>query len=623
MLKFDLRCEICQSKFDSNYYIPKMLQCGHTLCLKCANRMKINNIDRCPYDRKQVDFDDDKLSNNIYILSLIEGSIKKENISGKLIEEAQILEFNAKPVINTPGWKNTLDGFISDNHMFSAESNGFMYCTNLDTGEWWYLYLNQFFGKFFFLAENKNMYLIDNYGNLFQIFRKNYYLQIWKKSNWKESQLVAVLRNCLYSIEPNNKIYETNLENGKFEEIIINYKNEAKSFIDDHNYSLNSVFKNLTFFISNKINLLLGNKNGEIYSLSPNSGKLILIKDDFSKNLDIYVSDKNFLYFIEKNSKLVKRMFIGEVLNYEMGTKINYESDNIFNLQSKFLNIEVLLQILPELIPIKLLCDEEKIAIIDKSGELFVYHFKTLIPKNLKCKFMLRNCHLQNSSIMEDGNLIILDSIRLSLNKLNILNGTEAVILHSQKFLYNIKYVFNCNSKIYFIDTSGTLHLFTENDKKITQIGYPSICKYINDFVIHKNNLYTIEGTSIFKTNLTDGVYVEYKLKIKEYDYFLADNTQILIINGEEVNILNPNDYCSVKTKFKIEKFGPHLACFTLFKNYLVYYNKELRTIEGINLEDFSFKIFVSDFPNVSFFINNSKLLLAILRDGVIYTLYY
>ena len=78
-----------------------------------------------------------------------------------------------------------------------------------------------------------------------------------------------------------------------------------------------------------------------------------------------------------------------------------------------------------------------------------------------------------------------------------------------------------------------------------------------------------------------------------------------------------------MKTKFKIEKFGPHLACFTLFKNYLVYYNKELRTIEGINLEDFSFKIFVSDFPNVSFFINNSKLLLAILRDGVIYTLYY
>ncbi len=628
MLKFDLRCEICQTKFDANYYIPKMLQCGHTLCLKCANKMKVNNIDKCPYDRKQVDFDEEKLANNIYILSLIEGSIKKENISSKLIVEEEVLELNAKPVINCPGWKNTLDGFILNNQMFSTESNGFIYCTNLETGEWWYLYLNQFFGKFFFIADNKNMYLIDHYGNLFQIFTKNYYLQIGKKSNWKESLFCSVVGNILYTIEPNNKIFETNLENGKYGEVEIKYKVEEKSKSsssgenDDTNYSLNSVFKNITFFISYRENLFLGNKNGEIYKFDISSRKLQLIKTDFIKTLELYTYNSKDLYFLEKNSKIIKKLSLDTYLDKEIINKINYNTQD--NLDSSiFSKIENIVNVGNDIIPIKLICSKDTLAVIEKSGELYVFPFKNPAPKNLKCKFMLRNCHYQNSSIMDDGNLLILDSIRLSLNKLNIINGTEAVILHSQKFLYNLKYVFNTNSKIYFIDNSGTLHLFSENDKKIIQIGYPGICKFISDYAVHKNYLFTIENTSIFRTNLIDGIYVEFKVDIKEYDYFFADCVQLVLVNGNEVKLYNPNDNCSIKSKFKIDNFGPHLSCFALFKNYLVFYNNEHRTIEGINLSDFKRKVFVTEFPEVSFFINNTKILIAILKDGVIYTLYY
>src|SRR5690349_2954689 len=111
MLKYEFRCEICQAKFDSNYNIPKVLVCGHTVCSKCVERMKDKDILRCPFDRKLIDYDEDKIAINYYILSLIDGSIKENPIFSNDDNE-EIFELNPKPVINNPGWKNTLDGFI-------------------------------------------------------------------------------------------------------------------------------------------------------------------------------------------------------------------------------------------------------------------------------------------------------------------------------------------------------------------------------------------------------------------------------------------------------------------------------------------------------------------------------
>jgi hypothetical protein len=74
MNKIELRCEICSAKFDSNYSIPKVLTCGHTVCSKCVERMRDKNLNRCPFDRKVLDFEEDKIAINYYILSLVEQS---------------------------------------------------------------------------------------------------------------------------------------------------------------------------------------------------------------------------------------------------------------------------------------------------------------------------------------------------------------------------------------------------------------------------------------------------------------------------------------------------------------------------------------------------------------------
>ncbi len=222
MQKIELCCEICQAKFNANYNTPKVLTCGHTVCSKCVERMKDKNLNKCPFDRKVLDFEDDKIAINYYILSLIDNSVEKNLVA--LTEEDEIFCLNPKPVINSPGWKNTLDGFIKNGVMYTVETNGFIYCTDLKTGEWWFMYHNQFFGNFLFQVGD-NMYLIDQYGSLFQIFNKNYYVQLGKKNIWKNTTHLTVFNNKVFSIEATNKLFETTLKNGKYKEIVISKDN--------------------------------------------------------------------------------------------------------------------------------------------------------------------------------------------------------------------------------------------------------------------------------------------------------------------------------------------------------------------------------------------------------------
>lgn len=241
MIKYDFKCEICQAKFDSESNIPKVLQCGHTLCSKCLERMKTKNISRCPYDRKIIDPDDEKISINYYILHLIDHSVK-ESVT-EIEDKEEVFKLSPMPVINTPGWKNTLDGFIHGDILYTVESNGFIYCTDLNTGEWWFLYLNVFYGKFFFKnCKDENnffpkIYLIDQYGNLFRMFNKNYYTQFGRKSSWKHTTLLTIFKNKLYSLETSEKLYATDLENGSWKEITPSPPNEY--FSDKQNKHLN------------------------------------------------------------------------------------------------------------------------------------------------------------------------------------------------------------------------------------------------------------------------------------------------------------------------------------------------------------------------------------------------
>jgi hypothetical protein len=768
MLKFELKCEICNSKFDLNYNIPKVLVCGHTVCSKCVDRMKEKNLTRCPFDRKLIDFEEDKIAINYYILSLIDGSIK-DNINTCEDEVEEEFSLSPKPVINSPGWKNTLDGFIRGDILFTIESNGFFYCTDLNTGEWWFLYLNQFYGKHFFQVPNKTkMYMIDQYGNLFQTFTKNYYTQIGKKGAWRNTNHLCMLNDKLYSVESSNKLYETNLDNGKWREIgarkeipeeeesnreeggiiqipQILLDNSSRIFVENLELSPNSsntlrsndvqlsqnqiransatpsnsislldtIFekigmqvpnflrsnsdntndakkikaiepyfdlKDVTLLISTHKSLIAANKQGELYLINEKSGETYLLRNDFSKNIETYSSNSSHIYYVEKGSGIIYRNHFGsgdaEELKDLKEIKLNQNSDSNFNdcqtnviliekdeviikranslnyqrkssenciKNTKFLESEKFMVLEPEITVSKIFVDDSRLVITDKNGELNVINISNKTPKKFQCMFMLRNCHVSNTIIVGDGDLLIIDPIRLSLNKLNILTGSEVILVHSFKFLSSIKFIFSCNSRIYFIDISGSLFYFLENEKKITQIGNTGLCKYILDFAVHKNYLYTIENTTLYRTNLSDGSYLEIKNDYStNYKFFFADNVHLVFINkDDEVFLLKPEDNLKLVKKFYIKDVSQRTSV-SYFKNHIIYYNIENKSIEGLSLQNDAnnlntellefqskteirengVKIFINNFPEVNLFINNYDCLACILKDGVIYKLF-
>jgi hypothetical protein len=931
MLKHDLRCEICHSKFDSHYNIPKVLSCGHTICSRCLDRMRDKNINRCPFDRKLIDFDEDKVPNNFYILSLIDGSVKGNVGSYETEkEEEEELELCPKTVVNNPGWKNTLAGFIKGEVLYTAESNGFIYCTDLNTGEWWFLYLSQFWGTHMFLNPCTNkMYLIDHNGSLFQLFNKNYYTQIGKKNSWKNTSHLCVFEEKLYSVETSDKLYETTLESGKWKEIgakkfedeiaydenidshsdpnsdngenedgdntgdssnnltrnnniindgrNLNMLNSSRENLEGILFNLNNVnsiagsenfnipsdnplfqfniagfnlripnfFNGLTNFSNNRLashnsteevtrnmmnndnqnfklntgnlstkhkdqcyfnvkdtvmlvstkkNMLIANKSGELLKLDKVTGHSKVLKTDFNGNISSYSNNLTHVYFIEKNSRIVYRLFIKDddininddlpeiceteskvselerkLTNLNMNINIvssnktnsytpndtlkamnnknlsdnsinnsygnssnnnmiienvsiasneikqnkdkpteNFPSSNSHeaktnsnstsnnNIKNNFrlsgenkntsstnesnentasnvdfsfknssskadyLKVEKFIELDEQTSPTKVIANEKKLVVIDKKGDLWVYDIETKDKKNFQCLFMLRNCHMQNSILMGDGDLVILDPIRLSLNKLNIITGTEVIMLHSLKFLSTIKHIFSSGTKLYFIDVSGNLYNFLESEKKIAQIGSSGICRYLIDGAIYKNFLYSIENNILYKTNLNDGSFVEVKNDYThDYKYFFSDYVQLLFISkGDFIYLVIPGENLKLKKKFyypNISKIQP----LTYFKNHIIFYNQENRSIDGINLEKYEMvedikqqneknekikfeinskmindsegvthkpklkaKVMIENFPEVLMFLNNNECLACILKDGLIYKLY-
>lgn len=736
MQKIELRCEICSLKFDSNYNVPKVLSCGHTVCSKCVDRMRDKSLNKCPFDRKVLDLEDDGVAINYYILSMIDNDVKEGMIMQIQNDEEEVFELKPRPVINSPGWKNTIDGFIKNDVLYTVETNGFIYCTDLNTGEWWFMYHNQFFGTFFHENHLDNkMYLIDTYGSLFQIFNKNYYVQIGKKNSWHNTSHVTIYNNRLYSLELSNKLHETNLQSGKIREIVINrpkmqrheikvgannffsksggnevFSNLASKYNFTDEDEENKFFKNMTMMISTPKHVLFANKAGELYSFNEPLGEAKLLTRDFHKNIESYHANSTHVYFFEKNSKALYRALIFKSkeasTGNSMSSSVNTSSTNLPNpgnasnntkgqddLLEKFEidlkkhsegalgvnssnDVNQMIKVIPPvnsssinkttlyqtevfidfekenilsitnqsiIIPHKVISNDKRIVVVDKIGDLYVFDPVTRKLQNkFQCLFMLRNCHLSNTALIGDGDLLLLDPIRLSLNKLNIIAGTEVIVLFSTKFLNSIKHIFSANSRIYFIDTQGNLYQFNEVDKKLTQIGNNSICKYIVDFAVYKNYILTIENNTLYRTNLNDGNYIEVKNDLcKNYEYFFADNVNIIFINRDDeiqvasLNILSPSnkdkeainfdgpykDILKLKRKFKFDKIAS-MAALTYFRNHVVFFNSEKKSIEAVNIEDLSHKVMVENFADVNMFISNNDFLACISKEGVIYKLY-
>ncbi|XP_034231589.1 E3 ubiquitin-protein ligase TRIM32-like [Thrips palmi] len=86
-----LECEVCCEQFDLATRRPKLLSCGHTVCLKCVVGIRDKAQDArsdaetaflCPIDRKETRCKPEELNDNYYIMSLIQEPPKPEKARG-------------------------------------------------------------------------------------------------------------------------------------------------------------------------------------------------------------------------------------------------------------------------------------------------------------------------------------------------------------------------------------------------------------------------------------------------------------------------------------------------------------------------------------------------------------
>ena len=141
----------------------------------------------------------------------------------------------------------------------------------------------------------------------------------------------------------------------------------------------------------------------------------------------------------------------------------------------------------------------------------------------------------------------------------------------------------------------------------------------------------------LYKTRLTDGNFVDVKADFfSNYEYLLSDNINIVVINRDDEVIVydfdssNKNEEClREKKRFVVSEISK-VDAIILFKRNVVFYRKNSKTIEGIDIDsniqednkEVEPIIFVKDFPDINIFISNNEMLACIIRNGVIYKLF-
>ena len=117
-------------------------------------------------------------------------------------------------------WKATIAGTILQGRMYTVESDGTLYATNLKTGAWEPLGKPVFRNTRFMLAEGTELYTVESTGNLYHVNPANGgRKQVGPDGAWKATIAATVLGSGIYTIESTGALYWTNLDTGGWRHI--------------------------------------------------------------------------------------------------------------------------------------------------------------------------------------------------------------------------------------------------------------------------------------------------------------------------------------------------------------------------------------------------------------------
>ena len=117
-------------------------------------------------------------------------------------------------------WKNTVAGAVLKNNLYSVESSGVLYSTDLKSGKWKPVGRAVFGRTKILLAANSSLYSIETDGNLYRINPANGGRhRIGKAGEWKNTLNGATASNQLYSVEKSGALYRTNSTTGQWKQL--------------------------------------------------------------------------------------------------------------------------------------------------------------------------------------------------------------------------------------------------------------------------------------------------------------------------------------------------------------------------------------------------------------------
>ncbi len=153
-------------------------------------------------------------------------------------------------------WKDTTAGTILDGKLYTTETSGNLFVTDLASGNWQQIGKPDFAATQFMFSGGANLYTIETNGNLFRVDpASGGWSQLGVGGGWANTLAVAVLNDRLFSAETSGGLFCTDLSNGTWQKI----------GGDD--------FGATKFMFSDRNSLFTIETDGTLYRISPVDGK--------------------------------------------------------------------------------------------------------------------------------------------------------------------------------------------------------------------------------------------------------------------------------------------------------------------------------------------------------------
>ncbi|HKS29850.1 MAG TPA: hypothetical protein VJS44_18650 [Pyrinomonadaceae bacterium] len=118
-------------------------------------------------------------------------------------------------------WRNTIAAVTVNNRLYTIETSGSLYVTDLSSGTWKKLGNSDFANTRFLFAVGQYLYTIETSGSLYRINQTDgswSYLP-GKAGQWKGTIAGATLNGRIYTVENSGALYETNPADGAWKQV--------------------------------------------------------------------------------------------------------------------------------------------------------------------------------------------------------------------------------------------------------------------------------------------------------------------------------------------------------------------------------------------------------------------